>query len=74
MRENGTRIKEVTSRIGMTKLVFNKTRELVTTSLKKKLKKKMVKSLIWPVALCGCDTWTMNRQEWTSLKAFELWV
>jgi hypothetical protein len=36
MRENGTRIKEVTSRIGMTKLVFNKTRELVTTSLKKK--------------------------------------
>jgi hypothetical protein len=38
----------------MAKLAFNKTRELVTTGLKKELKKRMVKALVWPAAPYGC--------------------
>ena len=51
MTENGSCIEEVKARIGMAKVAFNKTRELVTKGLKTELKKRLVKTLIWPVVL-----------------------
>ena len=39
-----------------------------------KLKKKMIKTLVWPVALYGCETWTMRKEEIRRLNAFEMWV
>src|SRR5580692_786931 len=50
------------------------TRELVTIGLKTELKKRLVKTLIWPVALHGCETWTMKQQIVEKLNAFEMWV
>jgi hypothetical protein len=58
MTENGTYIEEVKSRIVMAKVAFSKA-ELVTTGLKKELKKRLVKKLVWPVALHSCETWTL---------------
>jgi hypothetical protein len=74
MIENGSCIEEVKARIGMAKVAFNKTRELVTKGLKTELKKRLVKTLIWPVALYGCETWTMKQQIMDKLNAFEMWV
>ena len=74
MTENGSCIEEVKARIGMAKVAFNKTRELVTKGLKTELKKRLVKTLVWPVALYGCETWTMKQQIMDKLKAFEMWV
>jgi hypothetical protein len=74
MTENGSCIEEVKARIGMAKVAFNKTRELVTKGLKTELKKRLVKTLIWPVALYGCETWTMKQQIVDKLNAFEMWV
>ena len=42
--------------------------------LKTELKKRLVKTLIWPVALYGCETWTMKQQIMDKLNAFEMWV
>jgi len=67
-------IKEIKARIGMAKDAFNKRKELLNKRFSKKLKKKMVKTLIWPVALYGCETWTMNKEALGRLEAFEMWV
>ena len=72
--EDGRCIDDVKSRIGMAKDAFYKTKELLTKSLSKSIKKRMVKSLIWPVALYGCETWTMRKEESDRLAAFEMWI
>ena len=44
-------MEEVKARIGIAKGAFNKAKELMTKGLKIELKKRMVKTLVWPVAL-----------------------
>ena len=34
----------------------------------------MTKCLIWPVALYGCESWTLRKVEIERLKAFEMWI
>jgi hypothetical protein len=46
----------------------------LTKGLKKDLKKRMVKTLLWPVALYCCETWTMKKEVVEKLNAFEMWV
>jgi len=46
----------------------------IPTGISKALKKKMVKTLIWPVVLYGYETWTMRKEETIRLEAFEMWV
>ena len=41
---------------------------------KRGLKKRLVKCLVWPVALYGCETWTLRKAEIDKLKAFEMWI
>jgi Reverse transcriptase (RNA-dependent DNA polymerase) len=72
--EDGRCIEDVKQRIGMAKEAFNKRRELMTKSMSRKIKKIMVKTLVWPVALYGCETWTMRKEEIDRLYAFEMWV
>jgi hypothetical protein len=72
--ERGTCIEEVKARIGTAKVAFDKLKELVTKRFKRELKKRMVKALVWPVALYGCETWTMKKEVVDKLNAFEMWV
>ena len=33
----------------------------------------LVKALVFPVAMCGCDSWTKEKAEHQKIDAFELW-
>ena len=61
----------------MAKDPFNKRKELLTRSIRVDLRKRLVKTLVWPVVLLllyGCETWTMRKEEINSLNAFAMWV
>src|SRR6478609_7750908 len=53
---------------------FNKRKELLTRSIRVDLRKRLVKTLVGPVVLYGCETWTMRKEEINRLNAFEMWV
>ena len=72
--EDGRCIEDVKQRIGMAKDAFNKRRELLTRSMSKGLKKRMIKTLVWPVALYGSETWAMKKEVMDRLEAFEMWI
>ena len=33
----------------------------------------LVKAMIFPVVMCGCESWTVKKAEWQTIDAFELW-
>src|SRR6476469_6660968 len=72
--EDGRCLDDVKTRIGMAEDAFNKRKELLTRSIRVDLRKSLVKILVWPVVLYGCDTWTMRKVEINHLNAFEMWV
>ena len=55
--EDGRSLAAVKERIVLAKDAFNKRRELLTKHMSKTLKKKLLKTLIWPIALYSCETW-----------------
>ena len=65
---------DVKTRIAMAKVAFNKRKELLTKELTMKLKTRMVKVLVWPVVLYGCETWTLLQDEINRLQALEMWL
>jgi hypothetical protein len=50
----------IKSRIAMAKAAFNKKRVLFTGKMDLELRKKLVKSYVWSVALYGAETWTFR--------------
>src|SRR5437899_7234628 len=58
----------------MAKDAFNKWKELLTKRLSRTLKKRMVKVLVWPVVLYGCETRTLLQDEINRLEALEVWL
>ena len=36
-------------------------------------KVRLVKAMVFPVVMCGCETWTMKKAEHQRIDAFELW-
>ena len=72
--EDGRCDVEIKTRIGMAKDAFNKRRELLSQRMDRKLKKKIIKAVVWSVALYGSETWTMRKDEIDRLQAFEMWI
>src|SRR6476661_6113620 len=72
--EDGRYLDDVKTRIGMAKDAFKKRKELLTRSIRVHLRKRLVKTLVWPEVLYGCETWTMRKEEINHLSAFEIWV
>ena len=33
----------------------------------------LVKAMVFPVVMCGCDSWTLKKAEHRRIDAFELW-
>jgi len=52
--------KEIASRIGMAKKVFQDKRKLFTGKMNLELKKRIVKCLVWSVATYAAETWTLR--------------
>src|SRR5437899_10553157 len=72
--EDGRSHSDVKIRIAMAKDAFNKMKEFLTKGLSRRLKKRMVKVLVCPVVLYGCETWTLLQDEINRLKALEAWL
>ena len=51
-----------------------KRKELLTKSLSKEFKKRIVKVLVWPVLMYGCETWTLQKSVIDKLQALEMWI
>src|SRR5215470_10269700 len=58
----------------MAKEAFSKRRELLIKNFDKTIKTKMVKSLVWFVALYAAETWTMLKDDLRRLEALEIWL
>ena len=63
---------EIKSRIAMAKAAFNKNKTLFTSKLDLNLRKKLVKSYIWSMALYGAETWTLRAADKKYLESFEM--
>src|SRR6059036_2563643 len=72
--EDGRSHSDVKVRIAMAKDAFNKRKELLTKRVEYDIKKRMVKVLVWPVVLYGCETWTLLQDEINRLEALEAWL
>ena len=70
--EDGRCMDDIKQRIGCAKDAFNKWKELLSKSMNKVLKKRLVKVLVWPVVLYGCETWVMKKEAIDRLEAFEM--
>ena len=37
------------------------------------IKVRLVKAIVFPVVMCGCESWTINKAKHQRIDAFELW-
>ena len=74
MTEDGRCVTEITCRIAQAKEAFSNRKELLTKSLKKSTKIKIVKTLVWTTLLYGCETWTIRKEDIRKLEALEMWL
>ena len=74
LSNDGRCFDDVKARIEMAKDAFNKRHELLIKSFSKDLKKRMIKTLVWPVAMYASETWAFRKQDVDRLNAFELWT
>jgi len=72
--QDGGCMAAIKERIGMAKVAFGKRRELLEERFERGLRKRLVECLVWPVALYGCETWTLRRAEMDELGAFGMWT
>jgi len=58
----------------MAKTAFNERKTLLGGKLHLTLNKKLIKVLIWSVALYGAETWSLKKAEIQRLEALEMWL
>jgi hypothetical protein len=63
-------IREIKSKIAMTKETFNKNKTSVTSKLDLNLREKLVKLYIWSIIFYGAETWTLRKVEQKYLESF----
>ena len=75
MTEDGRCEAEIKARVAMAKR-FSIIKEscMLTQRMDRKLKKQIIKSVLWSVALYGSETWTMRKKEVERIQAFEMWI
>jgi len=72
--EDGKNKGDTIQRIKETEVMFNNEKEILcSNNLSLEIKKKLTKSCIWSVALCGSETWTLGKKEERLVNAFETW-
>ena len=74
MKDDGKCETEITCRIAQAKEAFSNRKELMTKSLQKSTKIKIVKTLVWTTLLYGSETWTLRKVDIRKLEALEMWL
>ena len=74
MTEDGRCETEIKCRIAQAKEAFSKRKDLLTKSLRKQTKIKIVKTLVWTTLLYGSETWTLTKEDVRKLEALEMWL
>jgi hypothetical protein len=64
---------KIQSRTTMANAAFNKMMILFPSKLDLNLRKKLVKYYIWNLALCGAETWTLQKVDQKYLGSSEMW-
>jgi hypothetical protein len=52
----------IRGRIDLAKKAFINMRELMTRNFTKNVRKKLLKSFVWSIALHGAETWSMGKE------------
>ena len=66
---------EITIRLAMAKSTTSDLTEIwKSKELSLKVKVKLAKALIWSVALYGCESWTLKKEEERMVDVFEMWL
>ena len=58
----------------MVKKVFMEKKKLFTGIMNLELKKRIMKCLVWSVALYAAETWLLTQTDRRRLEAFEMWI
>jgi len=74
MTEDGRCTTEVKRRIAMAKDAFSKRKELLSRNMSRAVRKKIIKTVVWSVALYGSETWALKKDEIQRLNALEMWI
>uniref|UniRef100_A0A8D9ENE8 Endonuclease-reverse transcriptase n=2 Tax=Cacopsylla melanoneura TaxID=428564 RepID=A0A8D9ENE8_9HEMI len=65
---------DIEQRIVQAKTSFNKKKTVFcSNNIDIEVRKRLVKSLVWSVALYGSETWTVSKADRKKLEAFEMW-
>ena len=73
-RANGTCRKDITTRIGMAKQRMVQLNNIwKDRSIPTNLKMKILKCLVWPIMLYGCEAWTTKKADDKMIETAEMW-
>ena len=73
--DDGSCTKDIKTRIGMAKKkMIGLSNIWKDHSIPNKLKLELMKSLIWPVMIYGCEAWTMKKGDERRIQAAEMWL
>jgi len=72
--EDGYCTKAIRSRIEMAKKVFMEKKKLFPGKMNLELKKRIMKCLVWRVALYAAETWMFMQTDRRRLEASEMWI
>ena len=56
----------------MAKKTFAKIPHLLVSNIDLEIRKKLLKTYVWSVALYGCEVWTIGKEERRILEAYEM--
>ena len=74
VNKDSTSSEEIKRRLKLARVTMVKLKYLMKSSkLNKESKIKMVRTLVFPVAMYGCKSWTVRKQDGHHIDAFELW-
>ncbi|KAI5728729.1 hypothetical protein M8J77_020289 [Diaphorina citri] len=72
--EDGKSNQDINQRIAQAKAAFMKKRSLFcSNNINLNLRKQLIKTLVWSIALYGSETWVIGERERKKIEAFEMW-
>ena len=58
----------------MAKAAFSERRELLARKMSREVKKQIIKTVIWSVALYAAETWTLRKEDIRRINSLEMWL